>query len=308
MTPSRKTSLLDLLLNLEWSNDREVCSEEEHTSSTLPSCPQCGQYKAVPDEIEVTDGYGGYAMVPVHPDEKDEVGHKDDCELHRHIRLLRGPPMPTPEDILNQIRRPTEWDGWVPTYTGAGYRPWDDNPGPLAVDDIAWGLAHTFRFGGQVEPCPTVAEHSLMVSNIIQALWPGDLANDEEYAKVVAAGLLHDAAEAVLHDIQAPLRSRVRVHLEGETISWNESDARVTRNIVKHFGIEQRHLEDPRVKAADILSACIEKRDCKNLDSNADWGLPDIPPEIARLRVCGYPPTFAFGMFREAMAFLLRVG
>jgi len=51
--------------------------------------------------------------------------------------------MTTPTEILDQMRRPPEWDGWVPTYSGRGYRPWSDEPGMVEPVDIAYGLAHT---------------------------------------------------------------------------------------------------------------------------------------------------------------------
>lgn len=201
--------------------------------------------------------------------------------------------MPRPNDILQQIRRVDHWEGWVPTASGAGYRPWADDPGPLWLSDVAYGLAHTFRYAGQSTPPVTVAEHCLLVLTIIRRLWPGN-------PHLERAGLLHDASESVLHDIQSPLRKRVQVILpSNEVIPWNESDLRVTRNITKHFGILPEHLDAPEVRAADILGACFEKRDCPNLQIG-DWGLPDIPSEIHDLSIQAYDPQKARRLFLDA--------
>jgi hypothetical protein len=184
--------------------------------------------------------------------------------------------MPTAASILDQMNRPGEWDGWVPTFTGGGYRPWADDPGDVVEMDIAHGLAHTFRYGGQSDPAITVAEHCILVADIIEALWPDNIA-------LARAGFLHDAAEAYLHDIQSPLRRCVFVRLPDEELSWNESDHRVTVNVAKTFGVTEAELNAPEVRAADILGACFEKRDCKNL--HGDWGLPLIPAEADHLRM-----------------------
>ena len=132
----------------------------------------------------------------------------------------------------------------------------------------------------------------MLVAHIIRCLWPGN-------PHLELAGLLHDSCEAVLHDIQSPLRRCVQVVLpSGEIISWNESDARVSQNIARYFGVTPEHLASPEVRAADVLAACYEKRDCPNLRAD-DWGLPPIPEEVTHLKVLGHPPGVARAMFLD---------
>lgn len=209
--------------------------------------------------------------------------------------------MPSPTEILSQMRRPEGWDGWVPTYSGAGYRPWSANPGPLSLQDLAYGLSRTLRYGGHSHPGVTVAEHCVLAARILTILWP-------RYGlPLERAALLHDAAESVLHDLQAPIRRHVRVILpDGSIITWNESDTLVTRNIAKFFAVSPAHLDAPEVKAADILACCFEKRDCPNL-AEGDWGLPPIPGEIAHLGIHGYSMPVAEKHFLE-MAAVLGMG
>jgi len=200
--------------------------------------------------------------------------------------------MTTPAEILDQMNRPSEWTGWVPTFTGKGYRPWAKEPGEVDARDIAYGLAHTYRYGGQTDPAITVAEHCLLGVQIIQTLWPA--------LHLERAFLLHDAAEAYLHDIQGPLRSSVIVRLKDEEFSWSESDRRVTINAARQFGVTAKDLAAPEVKAADILAVCFEKRDCKNLGDD-DWGLPEIPEAIKRLKLRFLSPEQAYRAFLFTM-------
>jgi len=206
--------------------------------------------------------------------------------------------MPTPAEILAQMNHPSGWDGWCPTFSGAGYKPWSDTPGTLSLDDLAYGLAHTFRYGGHSDPAVTVAEHCLLVTQIIQVLWPGN-------PRLALAGLFHDASESVLHDIQSPLRKCIAVTLpSGEVLSWDDSDKRVSQNIAKQFGITAEELDSPEVRAADVLASCFEKRDCPNLRPG-EWGLPAIPPEAAHLKIEGFPPETARGLFKMVARLLL---
>jgi len=201
--------------------------------------------------------------------------------------------MPTPDEIFEQMNRPSHWTGWVPTFTGKGYRPWADDPGEVDPRDIAWGLAHTYRYGGQTDPAVTVAEHCFLGVQIIQALWPDQIPLERAF-------LLHDAAEAYLHDIQGPLRPNVIVRLENEEFSWSESDRRVTINAARQFGVTAEHLAAPEVKAADILAVCFEKRDCKNLSDDDDWGLPEIPAAIQHLKLRFMSPEQAYRAYHFA--------
>jgi len=200
--------------------------------------------------------------------------------------------MPTPEQVLEQMQRPAVWDGWIPTYSGRGYRPWADDPGEIDPLDLAHGLAYTFRYAGHSDPAITVAEHSLLAARIADILWSNrELSN---------AALMHDASEAFLHDIQGPLRRRVRVQLDDENISWSESDLRVTTNICRQFGITREQLNSPAVRAADILACAFEKRDCWNL-GDGDWGLPEIPEEVCHLELTWMSSMLAEQVFLAAM-------
>ena len=180
--------------------------------------------------------------------------------------------MTTPQDILSSMNRPSGWDGWIATLTG-GFTPLVPKIEDINSEDIIWGLAGTWRFGGMTNPRMTIAEHCVGVSHIIELLW------GREYA---AAGLLHDACEAYTHDIQSPVRKFVTLTMpDGEVISWDELDRRLNILVFKKYGVDPALLDHPQVRAADILSVTFEKAQSESLDSDADWGLPPVPPELA---------------------------
>lgn len=62
----------------------------------------------------------------------------------------------------------------------------------FVIEDIAYGLSHICRYAGQCSAFYSVAEHSLLVSEV---------AHGHEYS-----ALMHDAAEAFIGDVTRPLK------------------------------------------------------------------------------------------------------
>lgn len=201
-----------------------------------------------------------------------------------------------PHDILNQMSRPPGWAGWVPTFLPGGFRPLDPRVEDVRATDLAWGLSHKYRYGGQSNPAVTVAEHVLMTAKIIRTLWPGETLKEK-------AGLLHDACEAYTHDIQATIRKNVQVvHPDtGEVLSWDEFDTRITHVVYDAFQLDRELLFCPEVRAADILACVIEKQSIWNLNQTGDWGLPKLPKELEGLQMRFWNPVEADAKLRVQM-------
>ena len=89
--------------------------------------------------------------------------------------------------------------GYVETYTGNRFYPFDPRPAEVDLRDVASGLAHTCRFGGQCRTFYSVALHSLHVSR--------DLARTGRGPRVQLHGLLHDAGEAYVGDVPRPVKT-----------------------------------------------------------------------------------------------------
>jgi len=192
-----------------------------------------------------------------------------------------------PQEV--QIKRQPRWEGWVPTYSGKGFRPITPKVSDVRLEDIAHGLAYKFRYGGQTEPV-TIAEHSLLVSRIIETLWPK--------SGQMLAGLLHDACEAYTQDLWAPIRCFVKVaHPNGSLITWGDMERAVNQTIAKAFGIDQDFYSAPEVHAADILAVSIEKAQIPALQKSGSWGTPPVPPELSGLQIEYLSPQTACDAF-----------
>lgn len=99
--------------------------------------------------------------------------------------------------------------------TASGRRFRIDAPTPADVHwpDVAAQLAKTCRFAGATTTFYSVAQHSVLVADIIATRYRHDV-------RAPVYGLLHDAHEMVLGDIPAPTRTRLH-----QAIGWKLLDA-----------------------------------------------------------------------------------
>jgi hypothetical protein len=84
-------------------------------------------------------------------------------------------------------------EGLINTNSGQQINLLQPDPETLLLEDIAIGLSHTCRFGGQIPVFYSVAKHSMLVA----ALAP---------PKFRLEALMHDAPEAYIQDIVKPLK------------------------------------------------------------------------------------------------------
>jgi 5'-deoxynucleotidase YfbR-like HD superfamily hydrolase len=143
------------------------------------------------------------------------------------------------------------------------------------IEDIATGLSNTCRFAGQCEEFYSVAQHSYIVSQLVP----------KEFA---LHGLLHDAAEAFIHDITSPLKKLLS--------DYKIVEKRVETAIFDQFGLP--HAMPPEVKYADLVALATEERDLMPgyLDGRVKWGmLENISP--AQEHIIPLPPKEAKRIF-----------
>jgi len=76
----------------------------------------------------------------------------------------------------------------VPTVSGELVDILDPHADQIHLMDIAVGLSNTCRYAGQIQQYYSVAQHSVVVSRMVGR-------------RLAPYGLLHDAAEAYLHDL-----------------------------------------------------------------------------------------------------------
>jgi hypothetical protein len=166
---------------------------------------------------------------------------------------------------------------WIQTFTGKKAHPFDLLPDQVCIEDIAHALANTCRFSGHCRTYYSVAEHSVRMSHLV---WAG---GDSAYLSMAA--LLHDAAEAYLGDVPAPLKRHVRI--DGHAITGE------SRDFIYFDSIERRahgsilvglDLEDLLISWADLSSAvkqadsrmlATEKRDLMGAEPHPWVKLPE---------------------------------
>ena len=89
---------------------------------------------------------------------------------------------------------------YIQTLSGRRVNPLDPAPDDIDPSDIARALAHTCRFGGHSKAFYSVAQHSAIVCDLLEARG----ASPDE----LMAALLHDASEAYLGDLPHPIKHR----------------------------------------------------------------------------------------------------
>ncbi|MBB1492081.1 MULTISPECIES: HD domain-containing protein [unclassified Paracoccus (in: a-proteobacteria)] len=125
----------------------------------------------------------------------------------------------------------------------------DPTPMDVEIGDIAHGLAFVARWNGQTRGdwAYTVAEHSLLVEEILSRLNPGIAPQWQ------LAALLHDAPEYVIGDMISPVKAALGP-------GYREMDTRLAAAIHRRFGLPAA-IPAPvkaQIKRADRISARLE--------------------------------------------------
>lgn len=159
---------------------------------------------------------------------------------------------------------------YIETYSGGKF--FIDRP-EFVVRDIGVALGRMCRYTGHCRQFYSVAEHSVLVSRLVEDLQLGD----------PLEGLLHDGAEAYLADIAAPWKVLLP--------DYKKLEAKIDKPLRAVFGLPETMSDG--VKRADWLALFIEARSLMPSKA-ADWGAPEgIKEQAADLHYeirCFNPP------------------
>jgi len=156
----------------------------------------------------------------------------------------------------------------------------------IDIRDIAHALSNLCRYTGHCRAFYSVAQHSVHVSDIL----PRELALE---------GLLHDASEAYLGDVNRPLKLLLP--------EYRHAEEQVDRVIRRRFGLPE--IESPEVKEADNILLVTESRDlmpkCPD-DEPDEWAWAHNIPRLDR-EIMPWPPALAKSMFVQKFTQLTGV-
>ncbi len=168
---------------------------------------------------------------------------------------------------------------WMQTYHGNRFYPEDVKSSVFCIEDIAHALSNICRFGGHIKKFYSVAQHSVLVADIVRA--NGGTVEQELWA------LMHDSAEAYMVDVPTP----VKIILKG----YKEKEIEVLSAIEKSLGLPRINTSDfaTIIKDADSIALITEAEQLVSGDVS-EWEvcksfkaypkeLPYLSPEYAKL-------------------------
>jgi uncharacterized protein len=196
------------------------------------------------------------------------VRHTNDLPFHRVTSPHHAPPAPGP---------------YLQTVSGRWVNPFDPDPAQLDAGDIARALANQCRFGGHSRAFYSVAQHSVIVSRLVE-----ERGGDVEDA---FAALMHDAAEAYLGDMPHPLKHRSPLGA-----AFKEAEDHLEQAIRDRFGIKP---DVPEIKRADRALLATERR----AFSAETWHWPELEGvEALDLELTAWSPDAAADEFAKRFA------
>ena len=129
------------------------------------------------------------------------------------------------------------------TQSGRMFHFENPHPASIVIEDIAHSLSQICRFTGHTRGHYSVAEHCIRVS------WMAEKKYGRQFAR---EGLLHDAAEAYVNDLNGPLK-----RLVGDAYIHLEEVAEVALGKKFNFQVPK----SPEVKDCDGVLYLTERRD-----------------------------------------------
>ena len=167
-------------------------------------------------------------------------------------------------------------DLYFRTHTGKHVHPLSPSPSEISIFDVAHALSQICRFVGHTTAFYSVAQHCVLVSEHVpqdDALW----------------ALLHDASEAYLCDLPAPIKRDPEMNI------YRIAEDRLMLAVCERYSLPP---EMPRtVKVADKVLLATEFRDVTTMD-DLEWIAGECGVEPAPdYYIVAWPPIVAEARF-----------
>eukprot|EP01037_Dinobryon_pediforme_P008712 gene8712-8804_t len=133
------------------------------------------------------------------------------------------------------------------------------------IEVIAHSLAQINRFTGHAVRPYSVAEHSVLVCDIVAGMGLGPAAQ--------RAALMHDAHECLCGDVASPIKWALGT-------AWLSLENPLALLMRKHYGLHATYTGwRDAIKHADLIALATERRDLTRFDpaTNAPWSILDTP-------------------------------
>jgi hypothetical protein len=172
---------------------------------------------------------------------------------------------------------------YLQTVSGRWVNPFDPDPSQLDAGDIARALANQCRFGGHSRVFYSVAQHSVIVSELVEQRG-GD--TEDSFA-----ALMHDATEAYLGDMPHPLKHRSPLGA-----AFKAAEDHLEQALRERFRIKPDVAE---IKPVDRALLASERR----AFSAEDWHWPELDGvEPLDLELTAWSPDEAARAFAQRYA------
>ncbi|NIA69831.1 HD family hydrolase [Pelagibius litoralis] len=173
----------------------------------------------------------------------------------------------------------------------------DPSPLDIEIEDIAHGLARVARWNGQTSGTSafSVAQHSLLVEQIVGQLQPGSSAAER------MAALLHDAPEYVIGDLITPFKAAVG-------LDYKALEKRLMTAIRVRFGLagEEPSALTTLIKKADRTAAFLEATQLAGFSLSEGRRLFGRHKRFESIELSPWPAGKAKRLFLERHKILLR--
>lgn len=173
-------------------------------------------------------------------------------------------------------------ENFIRTFTGKKFDYLTASVDDIDIEDIANALSNVCRFNGHLPEFYSVAQHSVLCSLIVPV----------EHA---FEALMHDAAEAYVQDIPAPLKALLP--------DYRRIEDQVDCLIRNKFGLPGEHT--PVIKYADLTMLATERRDL-DIDDGTTWEILENIPPTDPIQINPLRPGQAYALFMKRFNELLE--